>query len=58
MGFGIQEDDASKLQPFFGQNAAPENTTDVFVSVQLDKLTKIDEENFLFEGVFQVYTPN
>lgn len=52
-GLGIEKATASKLQPFYGQLEAPETTTNVFISVGVEKITNVDDGNFLFEGVFR-----
>ena len=53
-GFGIDEETASQLQPFYGQNSAPVNgTTNIYISMGVEKLTNVDDANFLFEGVFR-----
>ena len=51
---GVDNDIASKLQPFFGQNnRTTQDDVTVFVSVGFEKLTDVDENKFLFEGVFR-----
>ena len=53
-GFGVDDQTASQLQPFHGQGQAPTDVrTNIYVSVAVEKLTNVDDTNFLFEGVFR-----
>ena len=52
--FGVDEEKASALQPFYGSgDVAPNETTTLYVSVGVEKITNVDDGNFLFEGVFR-----
>lgn len=52
-GYGLDVDTASRLQPFYGQNAAPSGNTDVHITVGLQKITNLDDTNYQFEGIFR-----